>query len=502
MRVLRLWAVMLLLAALLTPLIAAPALPARAQYPDWTAAYRPAMLPQYADDMLAWTDAPRYALALTLEPGQDEARITGTAAVEYTNRHSAPLDSIVFRLYPNLPSYGAVMTVSDVMADGVTVDPALDSTRSVLTVPLPAPLTPGARVEVSMAFEIILTAGRERLYAQFSYIDGVLSLPNAYPVLSVYEPGLGWWQVTDHPQGDAVYSETAFYTVQVTAPADLILVASGSEIDLAANADGTLTHVYVAPLMRDFALFASAAFVTLSGSQDGTAIHLTYDPALPGAQTAAQAGLVITQEAVRIFNRAFGVYPYSELDVVQTPNLASGIEYPGVFVIARSVWNVEDSFFEFVLVHEAAHEWWYALVGNDQTRHPWIDEALAQYGVALYIREREGDDAYYAALDSFRAQFEQYITRYPDRDQPIGNPVSAYEASAYFFMVYQKGPLLYAALDEMFGTEALLLALADLFAAYRYRIVEPQDMLARFEASLGSELDSLFAEWVGAFAVG
>ncbi len=81
-------------------------------------------------------------------------------------------------------------------------------------------------------------------YASFpeAYLDGVLALPNAYPVLSVYEPGSGWWQVTDHPQGDAVYSETAFYAVSVTAPSDLILAASGSEVDLSANDDGTLTQ--------------------------------------------------------------------------------------------------------------------------------------------------------------------------------------------------------------------------------------------------------------------
>jgi hypothetical protein len=30
-------------------------------------------------------------------------------------------------------------------------------------------------------------------------------------------------------------------------------------------------------------------------------------------------------------------------------------------------------------VHETAHQWWYALVGNDEYRHPWMDEALAQY---------------------------------------------------------------------------------------------------------------------------
>ena len=83
---------------------------------------------------------------------------------------------------------------------------------------------------------------------QFSYLDGVLACPTP-AVLSVYEPGQGWWDETAHTQGDAVYGETGFYTVHVTAPDDLI-PASGSEVDLVSNPDGTLTHTYVAALMR------------------------------------------------------------------------------------------------------------------------------------------------------------------------------------------------------------------------------------------------------------
>jgi len=328
----------------------------------------------------------------------------------------------------------------------------------------------------------------------------VLALPNAYPLLAVYEPGNGWWQVADHPQGDAVYSETAFYRVSVTAPDDLILAASGSEVDLSDNGDGTLTHHYVAPLMREFALFASESYVTLSGEQDGVAITLYFDPDRPQAKAAARAGLQTTQEAVRIFNASFGGYPFAELDVVQTPTGAGGIEYPGVFVVADDIWNPEETFFEFVIAHEAAHQWWYSLVGSDQALNPWMDEALAQYSVAVYIRDREGEAAYRAALESFRAQYAHYIeTR---DDNVIGEPVTAYPSNAYFFLVYQKGPLFFAALDEAFGYDAVNRMLRDYFAAYRYGIAEPNDMLTGFEGTLGQDLDDLFEAWVGPFAVG
>lgn len=479
----------------------APLAPGHAQEAGGsTAIYAPAMLPGYAGDLDTLPGAPRYDIDLALDVTPTEAIITGAQTVRYTNRAPAALDRIVFRLYPNLSSYGGEMVVSRAAVDGQPVTPDLDETRTVLSVALPQPLAPGASATVELNFQLTVFVGRTRLYAQFSYLDGVLALPNAYPLLAVYEPGNGWWQVADHPQGDAVYSETAFYRVSVTAPDDLILAASGSEVDLSDNGDGTLTHHYVAPLMREFALFASESYVTLSGEQDGVAITLYFDPDRPQAKTAARAGLQTTQEAVRIFNASFGGYPFAELDVVQTPTGAGGIEYPGVFVVADDIWNPEETFFEFVIAHEAAHQWWYSLVGSDQALNPWMDEALAQYSVAVYIRDREGEAAYRAALESFRAQYAHYIeTR---DDNVIGEPVTAYPSNAYFFLVYQKGPLFFAALDEAFGYDAVNRMLRDYFAAYRYGIAEPNDMLTGFEGTLGQDLDDLFEAWVGPFAVG
>jgi len=43
------------------------------------------------------------------------------------------------------------------------------------------------------------------------------------------------------------------------------------------------------------------------------------------------------------------------------------------------------------------------------------------------------------------------------------------------------------------------MALRDYFAAYRYEVVEPADLLDSFERSLGRDLDDIFRNWVGEF---
>ncbi|NLE53276.1 MAG: M1 family metallopeptidase [Chloroflexi bacterium] len=469
---------------------------------DPLSGFAPALLPDYVSDMDAHADAPRYTIDITLALDHEGATISGEQQVIYTNRSPHALDRIVFRLYPNLVSYGGAMVVARVLVDGAPAAPDLDETGTVLSVPLASPLAPGERVTLALNYEIRVRAGVARLYKQFSYLDNVLALPNAYPVLSVYEAGDGWWVVADHTQGDAVYSESAFFEVTLRAPEDLIVVASGTEVSVRTGEDGLLVHEYVAPLMRDFAIMAAPHYVTQTGTVDGVAITLYYDPARPDAEAIAAGGLRAAQAAVGLFNSLFGAYPFAELDIVQTPTSAGGIEYPGLIVIGDDAWDENADRFIFVLVHEIAHQWWYSLVGNDQTLDPWMDEALAQFATALFIGALEGGPSYSAAINSYEAQYARYLQLAEDLDQPIGLPVSDYTGTAYFSIVYQKGPLFFDALAETYGGAAVLDALQDYFAAYRYDIAEPVDMLLSFEQSLDADLHAIFEEWVGDFPVG
>jgi aminopeptidase N len=43
------------------------------------------------------------------------------------------------------------------------------------------------------------------------------------------------------------------------------------------------------------------------------------------------------------------------------------------------------SWLTLITAHEIAHQWWYALVTNDQGRAPYLDEALSIYSEVLYL---------------------------------------------------------------------------------------------------------------------
>ncbi len=462
-----------------------------AQEDDPVAYYGSAMRPEFREDIAAFSDAPRYSLDITLTLISDRASIGGQLVVQYTNRADEPLHEIVFRLYPNLETFSGSTTIGSVFIDSQAVIPIYDETTTLMTLPLTRSLQPDDTTQIELRFDTMIPANDRRLYDQFSYLNGALALPNFYPMLSVYGDD-GWWRNTAHPQGDAVYSETAFFDVSLRVPGDLVVITSGDRIESYLNADGTRTHHYIAPLMRDFAVMAAPGYETISTQQDGVNIDVHF---LPGGDNGAVAVRRYAAEAIRIFTQHFGPYPYTELDIVETYTVAGGIEYPGLIVIQDDSWNAMNAFLEVVTAHEVAHQWWYGLVGNDQTRHPWLDEALAQYSTALYYGGLYSPDTQADTLLEYRNTWQEYLSRHADR--PIGGAVTDYSGDDYFFFVYQKGPLFFATLADTYGEEALLAALSDYFQTYRYDIVTPDDLQLSLETSLGVDLDDLFAEWVG-----
>ena len=51
-----------------------------------------------------------------------------------------------------------------------------------------------------------------------------------------------------------------------------------------------------------------------------------------------------------------------------------------------------DSFPEFFLAHEVAHQWWGQAVGWRNYHEQWLSEGFAQYFAALYAQHQRGDE--------------------------------------------------------------------------------------------------------------
>jgi hypothetical protein len=458
--------------------------------PDWTDldAHRRAMRPAYADDIDRLADVTRYWIDLRVDPGS--GTLDGTERVRYTNHEQEPLGEIVFRLLPNTPGYGARMSVGAVTVAGSEVEPAVSLSGSAVTVPLAEPLAPGESVELTLTFDGTLPTDGTAGYAQYGYIEGVLALPNAYPLIPVYDDE-GWNVELAPTHGDATFTDVALYTVRVTLPEDMVLATSGTIVDEVDNGDGTTTYTAASGPMRDFNLVASDAFKTASDEVDGVRVTSYYT----GTEGSGRQALDYTAEALRVYQDRIGPYPFNELDVAATPTQAGGIEYPGLIVIAADLYGQEGGFFEFATVHEVAHQWWYGLVGSDQLDEPWLDEALTQYTSLLYYEDRYGPEAAQSVLESaFERPYQRLLEN--DEDMPAGLPVADYPEALYGAVVYGKGPLFFHELRQKVGDEAFERILRTYFEEHRYGIAYPQDLIEIAERVSGQELDALYQEWI------
>jgi aminopeptidase N len=113
-------------------------------------------------------------------------------------------------------------------------------------------------------------------------------------------------------------------------------------------------------------------------------------------------------------------------------------------------------------VHEAAHQWFYSTVGNDQARDPWLDEALASYAEFVQVGslERHAGDAIPA-----------------DARGRAGAPVSYWEhhSASYYTGVYSQGAEAVASLGTVDQVDC---ALRQYVARNAFRIATPADFFA------------------------
>lgn len=468
---------------------------------DWdeTSHFAAAMRSDYVSDIDEWVDGDRYYIEADVELNATAALITGSQRGRYVNKSQDTLDTVVFRLYPNLPAMGGIMRIESVKIDDQEVDFEVTERSSVLVVNLPEPLAPGEASETVINFVTVAERGMNASYGRFGYQLDLLAAPGWHPVFSVYEPNKnGWWMERASPQGDPHYATTALYEVYLTHAEKLVTAVSGVTIDEVDNGDGTVTEHIVTGPMRYSIIIASPVIGKVSEEVDGTTVNVYY---LPGDERASAWGLEVGVDSVAAFNRQFGDYPYAELDIVETFTI-SGVEFPGVVVITNNSWENGSAGMQVTVSHEVAHQWWYGLVGNDQINNPWVDESLTTFSESSVYWPYAYEDGVARAHDRVQGSRNGYNFFRGSAgavDLPMNLPVTAYPSNQYGVLIYSKGVVFYDELEREIGREALMAGLQSYFAEMKYDVAYAGDILRHMEAASGQELDAFFYEWIGDF---
>ena len=451
---------------------------------DDRAIFAPGLLSSQQDALKALPGASIYHIDLSIS--DDLTHVIGKLEVRYTNTEDAPLNEVVFRLFPNI--LDGKMTVSNITVNGQLAKTMQEAYDSVLLVGMPAPLQPGDQVVIAMDYEVAVPTAAGSNYAVLASMDDILALAHAYPMIPAYDDQFGWYDEVPPNYGDITYSDTAYYLVRAALPAGQVVQASGFQLD-SQEKDGRLITTWAAGPMRDFYLVSSDRYQVIE-EKVGETVLRAYAPGELAAEN--EMALQYAVDALKTFNQAYDVYPFTELDVAGTPTLAGGVEYPGIIVVALSLYDIEQPFFEVATAHEVGHQWFYSVVGNDQIHHPWLDESLTQYNTALYFGKVYGPDGYRQELANQQRRWD-YID---DADIPLDLPVSAYDEAEYSGIIYGRGGIFFDELRKQMGDDAFGTFQKNYYHTYKWGIATTDGLKSVAEDACGCDLTALFEAWV------
>jgi hypothetical protein len=422
-------------------------------------------------------------IAVQFEPASEEAVIDGTAYIEYTNTTGEPLYDLVLRLWPNDPQYQARMVAGPVFRDGRALEGDLEVDGTLLRIPFALPIAEGDSILIEIPYRVEVGSFHGGNPRRMGITQGVLIAPTFYPLIPRW---LGEdWEVEDPPSaGDTTNSEIALYHLSITAPAELELAVSGVQTD--SKVDGKLQQVtIVSGPVRDVA-FALGPFEENSRAVNDVSLRVwTLDEHDRDVETLLDAAAL----QFELLSDLLGSYPYPELDIVDAPGAFGGIEYPGLVYIGTvgTPWVIEPT------VHEVAHQWFYALIGDDQVDEPWLDEAAATFATALYYESVQGSGRGAGYLSELRA----VVRESENAELPIGLPVEDYSGvNEYAVLVYFKGALFFDALRQRLGEREFESFLKAYYKEYAFGFSDAEGFQAVAELTCSCDLDDLFELWV------
>jgi len=323
---------------------------------------------------------PAYTLDVLLDYAAHSLTVEETIA--YPNQAGTVLDSLVLAVEPNRWSG---FWLAEIKVGG-TVSTAHTLSGSRLDLPLGQPLGPGETVTLGLRYSLFLPqTSADHIYGVNSY---QVNLVDWFPFVVPYDPLQGWLWREPSVTGEHLVYDLSDFAVRIR-PSDptlpLTIAAPGT-----AMIDGGVRTFHLAGA-RTFAFSASAQYLVETTMVGDVLIASYY---LPGNQAGGQAYLQAAARAVALYSDLFAPYPYDNLGLVEAV-FPDGMESDGLVFLSKNFYDTYDGSAQNNLtaigVHEVAHQWWFALVGNDQALEPWLDEALCTYSEWMYYKHIHPD---------------------------------------------------------------------------------------------------------------
>jgi len=287
-------------------------------------------------------------------------RFIADTTITVVNTSGGPIDRLELN---TIAARLGGMRLTMVTVGGTPVRATIDD--QTIIVPLGGILEVGASTKVRVVYSATLRSTLTGSNWLFTRTNGILEAHRWIPWVSRRTP----FNRPNH--GDPFVTPVSpFVHVSITSDRVLTYATPGSRVAVSG-----LRQTFEATNVRDFAFTAAPDYRTISALVGDNIIRVYYRGGFPAAATLAAAKRALTK-----FEALVGPYPYRTYRLAQTAG-GYGMESPGLTWIPTGVARAN---LPYLVTHETGHQWFYSLIGNDQARQPFADEAATDF-LARYV---------------------------------------------------------------------------------------------------------------------
>ena len=387
-------------------------------------------------DAAYWQQDVYYKIDATID--EDSDIISGNETLKYWNNSPDTLTYVYFHLYQNMTLKGGPQAnlvrnnkvnekfgkyeaqglgckMESIKSNGVELKTEWDYT--LVKVYLPKALLPNDSTSFDIIFKTYWDKGSERRRFKelnswgYSQYDGV----HWYPRICVYDRKFGW--DTNQHLGKEFYGDFGTFEVSLNFAKHFIVEATGAlqnekevmpddlraKLDIknffnkAWNSEPSVIIPYVkgerklwkyyAENVHDFSFTADPTYrigetICKPAGYTGEGIRIIAmcrEPHCAGWRTVTQFGALV----VKTYSKDFGMYAWPKLVICDAED---GMEYNMLNLDGGWEPNNYD-----LIAHEAGHEWFYGMVGSNETYRASLDEGFTQFIESWCLPKITGD---------------------------------------------------------------------------------------------------------------
>ncbi|MGH7690550.1 MAG: M1 family aminopeptidase, partial [Gemmatimonadaceae bacterium] len=299
---------------------------------------------------------------------------------------------------------------------------------------------------------------------------------------------------------DILSDEPDSQRIAITVPNPMIDVSNGRLRAVTPNGDGTTTYEwFVTQPINNYDVEVNAGdythFSTIYHGEDGT-LTMDFWPLAFHLQAAQRQWMQATS-MMQCFEHWFGPYPWyaDGYKLIEAPHLGmehqSGVAYGNHFengYLGRDLSHTGLGLkWDFIIVHESAHEWWGNSLTGDDHADMWIHESFANYAESLYEECQDGKKAGERYVIGTRANVQN--------DRPI-IPAYGVNAEGSGDMYYKGGNMLNTIRQIVNDDDKWRGILRGLQQTFRHQTVSSAQIEDYMSAHAGVDLSKVFQEYL------